>query len=63
MSILIKNIGGLVNCRTEYHLLRGKELSSLPTLSNAYLIINAGIIEAYGEMSNFQKKFLVVGCW
>ena len=56
MSILIKNIGGLVNCRTEYHLLRGKELSSLPTLSNAYLIINAGIIEAYGKMSNFQKK-------
>ena len=56
MSILIKNIGGLVNCRTEFHLLRGKELSSLPILSNAYLIINAGIIEAYGEMSNFQKK-------
>ncbi len=56
MSILIKNIGGLVNCRTEYHLLRGKELSSLPTLSNAYLIINDGIIEEYGEMSSFQKK-------
>ena len=51
-STLITNIKGLVNTRQENKLLRGQELSELPTIEKAYLIIENGIIAEYGKISN-----------
>ena len=50
-STLIRNIRQLVNVRKDSKLLRGKELSELPILQNAYLIIEDGVIAEYGEMA------------
>jgi imidazolonepropionase len=60
MPTLINNIKLLVGVRKENKLLRGKELSVLPSLENAYLIIEDGVISGFGEMSSvpvskFQK--------
>jgi imidazolonepropionase len=52
---LIKNIALLVNTREEAPLLRGKELSNLPTISNAYMVIEDGIITEYGETDWSEK--------
>lgn len=51
-ATLIKNIRKLVNVRTENKLLRGKELSQLNCLENAYLMIEDGIIAEYGFMNS-----------
>ena len=50
LQTLIKNIACLVNVREENKLLRGKELAQLPTIQNAYLIIEDGKIAKYGKM-------------
>ncbi len=50
-STLITNIKSLVNVRTENKLLRGKELALLPSIENAYLILEDGIIAEYGAMN------------
>src|SRR6185436_5466817 len=55
-STLITNIKLLVNTRDNSHLLRGKELAELPSVENAYLIIEDGIIAEYGEMNKNQKS-------
>jgi imidazolonepropionase len=52
MSIIITNIKQLVNVREESHLLRGKQLSRLPCIENAYLIIEEDEIAEYGRMEN-----------
>jgi imidazolonepropionase len=52
MSLLITNIKQLVGTREETHLLRGKELSQLPSIENAYLITKDEEIAEYGEMKN-----------
>jgi imidazolonepropionase len=52
MSLLITNIKQLLGTRKETHLLRGKELSHLPSIENAYLIIEDDEIAEYGEMSD-----------
>lgn len=51
-ATIITNIKLLVNTRTENKLLRGTELAQLPVISNAYLVIENGIIAEYGEMKN-----------
>lgn len=52
MSIFIKNIKKLVNCREESpELLRGAQLGELPCIENAYLIIDNEEIADMGEMS------------
>ncbi|HRH61003.1 MAG TPA: imidazolonepropionase [Chitinophagaceae bacterium] len=51
MQTLITNIGCLVNTRSASHPLRCKELSQLPYIENAYLIINDDIIESFGSMN------------
>ncbi len=53
-TTIITNIKCLVNTRTQNQLLRGKELAELPGISNAYLIIEDGIIAEYGEIHNIQ---------
>ena len=71
-SQIITNIKQLVNVREETHLLRGVELAELPIIENAYLIIEDGIIAAYGEMQNLKHSQLstvncqqstVLPCW
>jgi len=51
-STLITNIKLLVNTRDQNQLLRGKELSQLPCIENAFLVIEDGDIAHYGRMEN-----------
>ncbi len=50
--MLITNIKYLVNVREENMLLRGKALSELPILENAFIKIKNDLIEDYGLMSD-----------
>jgi imidazolonepropionase len=52
MTSIITNISCLVNVREKSQLLKGSELATLPTIENAYLVIEDGIIADYGEMEN-----------
>lgn len=54
-ATLIINIKLLVNTPGENMLLRGKELSKLPCIANAYLIIEDGIITGIGDSSEIQN--------
>jgi len=75
MATLISNIKQLVGVREESKLLKGKELSVLPCLDNAYLIIENGIISDFGlmkEIRNPRSKIeneidatgqLILPCW
>jgi len=56
MATLITNIKQLVNVREESKLLRGKELSELPSIENAYLIVENGMIAEYGSMQNIKHQ-------
>jgi imidazolonepropionase len=60
-SMFITNIKLLVNVREESKLLRGKELAELPVIENAYLLIEDGMIAAYGEIEKFQISNLPAG--
>lgn len=51
-ATIITNIKLLVNTREESKLLRGKEMSAIPCIENAYLVIENGIIAEIGEMKN-----------
>ena len=50
MVTLITHIKQLFSVREETKLLRGKELAHLPFIENAFLLIEDGIIAAYGHM-------------
>ena len=72
-SQIFTNISLLVNTREENNIIRGKDLSQLPTVQNAYLVIDNGIIAEYGSMKNFKHKIfkknnveegcIVLPCW
>lgn len=51
-ATIITNIKLLVNTRTENKLLRGAELAQLPVITNAYVVIENGIISGYGAMKD-----------
>ena len=51
-STLITNIKLLVNTREQNQLLRGKELSQLPCIENAYLLLEDDTIAQYGRMED-----------
>jgi imidazolonepropionase len=53
-SILVTHIKQLVGKRSESHVLRGKELAELPSIENAYLIIEDDEIAGYGRMDELQ---------
>jgi imidazolonepropionase len=55
-ATLITNIKELVNTRTTNQLLRGKELAELPCIENAYLLVEDGIIAAFGPMADMQYQ-------
>lgn len=50
MNAIITNIKGLVNTREHPTLLRGKELRDLPSIDNAFLLIEDDQIADYGHM-------------
>lgn len=52
MTTVITNIKQLVNVRTENKLLKGNELSNLPIIENAFLVVEDGLIKDFGEMKN-----------
>lgn len=71
-TTIITNIAQLVGVRERSVLLRGKALSELPIIENAYLIIEDGTIADYGKMSELQttatsiidaKGSLVLPAW
>ena len=53
-ALLLTNIRQLVNVREENHLLRGKDLSDLPCIENAYLLVEDNVISEFGEMKNLE---------
>jgi len=60
MTILIINIKGLVNVRSENKLLRGIELRELPIIENAFLLIEDGFIAKWGSMDNLHQEILAL---
>jgi imidazolonepropionase len=64
--ILLINIKKLLQIRSiETAYVSGKEMNIIPSIKSAYLLINDGIIEKFGEMKNSPKdfdKFTVVDC-
>jgi imidazolonepropionase len=60
MTTLISNIKQLVGVREESKLLRGKELSFLPSIENAYLVVENGLIAEYGMMNEIKNSKLKI---
>lgn len=56
MTTLIINIKQLISTRDTFSLLRGKELAELPFIENAFLLVEDGIIAAYGAMYELELK-------
>ena len=56
MTTLITNIQQLINTREETTLLRGAALADLPSIENAFLLIEDGIIAEYGAMYELELK-------
>jgi imidazolonepropionase len=55
-STLIKNIKVLLGVREESVLLRGKELAALPSIENAFLIVEDDVIAGYGSMDKLDTS-------
>jgi imidazolonepropionase len=53
---LVVNIGCLANVRNHSQLLRGAALRELPLLNNAYVIVEDGLIAAYGSMQTISDE-------
>lgn len=58
MQTLIQNIGCLTNVREENVLLRGKDLTKLPCINNAYLLIENGRIKSFGKSDELSSSFI-----
>lgn len=58
MDLLITNIKSLVQTRTEkdaYNWVAGANMATLPSIDNAYLLINNGLIASFGSMDKMPK--------
>ena len=60
-TTLITNIKQLINVREQWPLLRGKDLAQLPCINNAFLLIEDGIIAAYGPMDAIGNRQSTIG--
>jgi imidazolonepropionase len=69
---IFTNISLLANTRTDSHFIRGTEMSILPSIKNAYIIVEDDRIAEIGEMENwrFSKEknqvspnTIVLPCW
>ena len=56
MTTLITNIKTLFGTREEHALLRGAELSRLPFIDDAFVLVEGGIIAAYGPMYELDEQ-------
>ena len=56
MNTLFTNIRCLVNTRENQSLLKGKDLLHLPSIENAFLLIEDGIIVSFGKMTELSDK-------
>ncbi len=54
MTTLFINIRELVNVRQETVLLRGKAMATLPVMKHAFLLVEDGLIAAYGHMEELE---------
>lgn len=54
MATLISHIASLVNVREHNKVLRGEELKELPSIQNAYLIVEGAVIADFGKMSDLK---------
>ena len=63
MTHLITNIRELVAVHTSSKPLRGKELADLPKIENAFLLIEDGIIAAFGNMYELELAVPVLPKW
>ena len=54
--VILKNIRSLVNTRNENQLLRGPSLADLPSIQDAFLVIENGLIGDFGSMSEYNLK-------
>ncbi len=74
-TILFRNIGQLINVRTDDTLLRGATLAELPIIENAWLLVEDGFISDFGPMNSMPGSVdtihdrhdltgrLVLPCW
>jgi imidazolonepropionase len=70
---IFTNISLLANTRDESYQLRGHELSNLPVIENAYLVVEDDVIAEYGVMEDCKyseaqcrsviKDCIVLPCW
>jgi len=60
LDTLVINIKTLFGVRDKSNLLRGKELSDLPFIENAYLLIEDDTIAGYGSMENMDDEKLPI---
>jgi imidazolonepropionase len=70
---IFTNISLLANTRDESYQLRGHELSNLPAIENAYLVVEDDVIAEYGVMEDCKyseaqcrsviKDCIVLPCW
>ncbi|CAN5205978.1 imidazolonepropionase [soil metagenome] len=57
MSVtVLTNIAQLVNVRETSEIIRGTDLACLPVLANSFLVVEDGIIAAFGKMEDFKKS-------
>ena len=61
MNVLFKNIKELVQVREiTVDFLSGKEMNILPTIKNAFLLVENGLISNFGVMENCPKTELKI---
>ncbi len=60
MKILIKNIKQLLQVESEMRdMVKGADMASLPSIENAYVFIEEGLIKSFGSMANLRDNELV----
>ncbi|MFY8090114.1 MAG: imidazolonepropionase [Chitinophagaceae bacterium] len=59
MASLITNIDRLVNVRATNELLKGKDLAFLPTIENAFLLVENGKIIDFGEEKDLADSYKI----
>jgi imidazolonepropionase len=65
-SILLKNIKQLVNVREDTGPLYGTEMAQLPSVTNAWLLIEGNAIAGFGKMETLKtdrNKLIAVTGW
>src|ERR1700761_4854558 len=55
-TVLLTNIRQLVNVREDTGPLYGKEMAELPSIDDAWLLIEGNVIAGFGKMDSLSKK-------